>query len=178
MIVGIDPSYQTGLCILAPGLRVVGIHAVKAAPTNKLGVWERRCQLASAVGEWIHTRVRGRGVLVAVEIPSMQQQGRGGVMTKIRQGAVIGAIAQDLFRRDDAYRLVSIAPLQAKKALGLTTGAEKWQIVDQVIEHTNLGKDGDPLAEVFAMWPKWKREAVADAVHIAVAAQLGKRAKF
>lgn len=177
MFVGIDPSYLTGMAIVAPtakGPKVMDIAAMQSKKSS-MGAWERRGILCGEVARWIHERVQGRAVTVAIEVP-YAHRGKSS-QSLIAQSAIVGGIMQSLFDRCPDYTLVSITPAQAKHALGLRgRKIEKDDMIQQLEELTNIGKRNNHVGRSFAMMPGWKRQAISDACHVAIAAMQGQRA--
>lgn len=150
IVLGIDPSLETGLAIVEITNQVRWITGTCIKPGKAIDTTDRIRWIADTAIEW-RKGTRTRPELIAIEYPAVGRRNASPL-----QWRLIGHIEHAF----SAWPQVAVTPGQAKQAVGLSYHSQRKPI-DEV--RTLLGLDHD-IADT-----RYAREAVSDAVATAIA---------
>lgn len=154
-ILGIDPSLETGLAVVRMDARPKFLAGTCIKPGTKIRGMDRIDFIVNAAQDWAHRQwQQHRWQTVAIELPAV-----GRLNASPLQWRLIGRLEQVF--HDPQNPILTVTPGKAKQAVGLPYHSpEKPVHAVEVL----LGMD-TPIADT-----KYAREAVSDAVAIAIAA--------
>lgn len=153
--IGVDPGFTcTGVCGMSPGGgQVLGVAAFSAEKDGP--VESRAIRLARHVFYYAYNLACGDAVFCIEENITA---GHGNAATTMMQRELVGILCG--MAVEHGWQVKRVYPVTAKKALTGSGKADKGAMVPAAVE-----KYGVPSAGM----PKAKREAIADAIGVALA---------
>lgn len=153
--IGIDPGFGcTGVCGLSlDGSQVLGVAAFSAEKDGPVEV--RAVRLARRVFYYAHNLAEGDAVFCVEENITA---GHGNASTTMMQRELVGILCAKAV--EHGWQVKRVYPVTAKKALTGSGKADKDAMVPAAVEKYGVPSSG---------MPKAKREAIADAIGVALA---------